>query len=343
VTAIVVDRYQASDSSEALALDAACAQGRGLRLSFRRPTFHRRAESYPEHEIVVARLENALVGTLAVAVKPACVSGRACRAAFAFDLRVHPRARGCGVGTRLARAGLAWAAANADVAYAYTAAGNLAGERVCRLMGMLPAGSYAYLVCPTAAFAPPARAATPVGYREVHAAYVEAAGPFDFYADPAFGNADEAYVGSWELRTSDGSAGVSAFSPRTILAEVVEQLPLALRALRAAAKAGMPWPSRWPRIPEDGEELRSWYLFDAYASSGAAADDLLRSVAREARSRGVEWCHLVHAPGTRWVESIRADLPRAFAPLLSYQLLLRRFDAAPVAPIRRLHVDVRDL
>ena len=96
----ILGTYAPSDSDEALALDAACAQGGALRLSFRRPTFHARASAYPEHVILTARLDGRLVGTLAVAAKPVDFLGRPARAAFAFDLRVHPEARGRGLARR---------------------------------------------------------------------------------------------------------------------------------------------------------------------------------------------------------------------------------------------------
>ena len=58
---VVLGDYQVSDSPEALALERECAQGRGLRLSFRRETFHRRAEGFAVHRLFTARAGGRLV------------------------------------------------------------------------------------------------------------------------------------------------------------------------------------------------------------------------------------------------------------------------------------------
>jgi len=94
---LVLGRYRPEESGDALALERLCPQGTSYRLSFRRPTFHRRAETYDEWRIVTARLEGSLVGLVAGAIKPVELWGEAMRAAFFFDLRVHPAVRGRGV------------------------------------------------------------------------------------------------------------------------------------------------------------------------------------------------------------------------------------------------------
>jgi GNAT superfamily N-acetyltransferase len=339
----VCGTYAPRDSDEALALDAACAQGGALRLSFHRPSFHARADRYPERVILTARLEGRLVGTLAVAAKPVEFLGRPARAAFAFDLRVHPDARRRGIARALAREGLAWAERHADLVYAYSVDDNRAAARVCELMGLVECGAYAYLVCPSTSLAPSGEPARAVAYPEAHAAFVAAAGPFDLAADPRLGSGESGYAGSWLLRTADGLAGCSACSQRAILAEVVEGLPAPLRIARALERAGMPWPQRWPKLPRDGDELRSWYVFDAFATRPDLGARLVRHVAGEARRRGIDWCHLVHTGRDAWVGALRADLPRLFSPVLRYRLLARRFGGAPLVQLRRLQVDVRDI
>jgi GNAT superfamily N-acetyltransferase len=348
VAELELGRYSPEDSDEALALDASCPQGGALRLSFRRPSFHRRADRYPEQAIFTARLDGRLLGTLAVAAKPACWRGRAARAAFAFDLRVAPRARGQGIATRLAREGLAWARARADLVYAYTVDENRAAARVSGLMGLVDAGRYAYLVCPVVALARrgagPAgeRGAQAVSHAEALAAFVAGAGPFDLASALELRAGDEGYVGSWRIRGGDGVAVASAFSHASTLAEVVERVPPALRALRALSGAGLPWPRRWPRVPRDGEELRSWYVFDAFAEGPRVGLALARAIASQALARGVDWLYLVHARSEPWLAAVRAELPRPFAPLLGYRLLLRHF-AEPAPAVRSFQVDVRDL
>src|SRR4029453_15041371 len=61
----VIGGYSPEKSEEALALERLCVQGISYRLSFRRSTFHRRAENFPEWRIFTARLEGRLVGVAA--------------------------------------------------------------------------------------------------------------------------------------------------------------------------------------------------------------------------------------------------------------------------------------
>lgn len=339
--------YAPGESDEALALDAACAQGGSLRLSFRRPTFHRRAERYPDYTILTARSAGRLVGTLAVAAKPASWYGAPARAAFAFDLRVAPWARGQGIATLLARDGLAWSKAHADLVYAYTVDDNRAVARVGGLMGLDTAGRYAYLVCPVVALIAGAERAAvaldALGYEEAHAAFVAAAGPFGLGSDPELRQGDDGYVGSWRVRAGGGLAVASAFCHAGTLAEVVERVPAPLRVLRALQRAGAPWPRRWPQVPAAGEELRSWYVFDACADAPRAGVALLRAIAAEARERGIDWLYVVHTRPEPWLAGLRAALPRPFAPVLGYRLLLRHFAGRQAGPQLAPCVDVRDL
>jgi len=341
VAEAVLGTYAPGESPEALALDAACVQGGSLRLSFRRETFHRRAAAYPERVIFTARVEGRLAGTLAVVAKPVELLGRPARAAFAFDLRVHPAARGRGIARAMAEEGLAWARAHADLVYAYCVDDNRAAAAVCAVMELTEAGGYRYLACPVVGVRAPRGPVRRVGADEQLAAFRAAAEPFDVYSPGAVDLAGGGYLGSW--LTEDGRAGCSACCRSSVLAEVVERVPVPLRVARGLARAGLPWPRRWPRVPDDGEELRSWYLFDFFAASDGAAVDLLRHVGAEARARAVDWCHVVHRPVDTWAGALRRELPRLFAPVLRYRLLLRRFDGVPVSPLARLHVDVRDI
>ena len=341
---VVLGDYQVSDSPEALALERECAQGRGLRLSFRRETFHRRAEGFAVHRLFTARAGGRLVGVVAVAVKPALLRGRETCAAFGFDLRVHPEWRGHGLGRRLFERAYGWGMERAELAYTYTVSGNQAALALASSLGQEAVG-YAYLVYPAYRRLAVERPILPATPAEIHAEMLRVEGPFDLYFDPFAEGRAGGHVASWRCGSGPSRAGCSAWSNRGILGEVVEALPLPIallgKALRAVGAQG-PGRLRLPRIPRIGEELRSWYLFDFHSTDADAARDLLRAVAGEAIDRGIEWLHLPLASADRRLACLRADVPRAFSPVVPYRMIVHApGDAGP--PIRHPYLDVRDL
>ena len=339
-SAVTVGDYRPQESEEALAIERACPQGRTFRLTFARPTFHRRAETFAERRIVAARAGGRLAGVLAVAIKPVTCQGTPARAAFLFDLRVHPHMQGRGITSRLAREALSWAFARAEIAYLYTVAENEAVRRIAhRFRGAREVGGYKYLVVPTAG-AREQRAGLASSFDQVHEALCAARPRFDFYARPS---PAPGYVGSWLWRGAGGAAGCSAWDHRETLAETVAEIPWAYRALSAVDRS---WPWRaagWPRIPRPGETVRSWYVFDFFAHDGASARALLRHVAAEARARGIDYLYLIHQPGDVGIDAVRADHPRLFAPVVPYRLLACVPSGPPPAPFANPYVDVRDL
>ncbi len=340
---LVVRPYHAEDSAGAIALERACAQGGALQLSFRRDTFHRRAENFPRHALFVAADAGRIVGVMAVAVKHAVLHGRPVRASFGFDLRVHPEYRSHGIATRVFERANGWGIAQADVGYSYSVADNHLIGGIARRHGS-DAGRYAYLVYPVLRRRAE-RCAETVGasVEEVHAEMLRRSGPFDFYCDPLRDGVLRGHQGSWILRRGAAIAGCSAWSNRGILSEVVERIPIRARLARAISHAPPFDRLDWPRLPGPGDELSSWYLFDFFASDAVVARDLMRHVAFEALTREIDWCHVIHTERDAWVQPVRADVPRLFAPVIPYRLMMLRRDARPPRPIERLYVDVRDV
>ncbi len=340
---LVVRPYRAEDSAGAIALERACAQGSALQLSFRRDTFHRRAENFPHHALFVAADAGQIVGVMAVGVKDAVLHGRPVRASFGFDLRVHPDHRSRGIATRLFERANGWGIAQADIGYSYSVADNHLIGGIARRHGS-DAGRYSYLVYPVLRrHADRCSAATAAPIEEVHAEMVRRSGPFDFYCDPLRDGAMRGHQGSWMLRRGAAIAGCSAWSNRGILSEVVERVPLRARLARALSHTPPLDRLDWPRLPAPGDELSSWYLFDFFASDAGVARDLMRHVAFEARAREVDWCHVIHTERDGWVDAVRADVPRVFAPLIPYRLMMLRPDGGPPRRVERLYVDVRDV
>jgi ribosomal protein S18 acetylase RimI-like enzyme len=340
-----IEEYGVPDSEDALALERACPQGSGLRLGFRRTSFHRRAESFAEFRILVARFEGRLVGTQAVAIKDIALAGRRTRGAFLFDLRVHPDfRRRRGIGRHLAREARDWGLARAELAYLYTMAENRAVARIAGALGAAPVGGYAYLVVPTALLKRSRRVVRRAHFVDAEGRFRRANQGFDLDTRPSATIPGPGYRGSWLVgRDEEDGAGCSAWDNRDILAEVVEALPRGLSLLGHLQHA-LPWVRHLglPPLPRLGEQIRSWYLFDFFAANAGSTFDLLCGVGTDAREANIDYLYVVHATGDACVAAAQRRFPTSLAPIVPYRLLARDRQG-PAPPFPRLHVDIRDV
>jgi GNAT superfamily N-acetyltransferase len=333
--------YRPEDDAEALALERIAAQGQGYRLSFERPTFRRRAENFDRHWIVTARFGDRLVGIAAAAVKHVVLRGEALQAAFFFDHRVHPDFRGRHIGTRLARE-LYALTQDASMIYGYIVADNAEARRLAVSRSTHSTSGYGYLVFPTFRRRPVRETASEVGLAEAHAALLRAVPPFDFYTDPTQGGSTRGHAASFIVRRGSHVAGCSAWDNGEILAEVMTALPWKLRALRALFGLA-PSALALPHVPAPGEKLRSWYLFDFFATDPELGRELLRHVNNAALERGIDYGYVIHLPSDPWLGALRKELPRAFAPIVSYRMFARFRQGGPFPAIERPYIDVRDV
>lgn len=339
----VLGIYTQKDNEEALALDQKCVQGDSFRMSFNRSTFHRRAENFSDWNIFTARVGGQLAGTVGAAVKDVVLFGSSQKATFFFDLRVDPEYRERGIGNLLTKKALQWSQERTSLIYTYALAENRLLSHMAKQFGGIDAGGYSYLVCPVYREKSTNHSISTTSFEEVHQAMLEASPGFDFYSYPDIKNGKSGWVDSWMIRNGTDIAGCSAWNNRGILGEVIESVPLPFKIAKSLLET---WPlNRFPvpRIPAEGEELHSWYLFDFFATDPLLARDLMRHVSKAALNHGIDYCYIPHNPGQKWIKAVRSDFPRMFSPIIPYRLLIRYKTASKQVKINRVYVDIRDL
>lgn len=330
------------DGADALELEAQVVQGEGYALTFHRSTFHRRAENFRDWALFTGRIDGQLVGICGSALKPMTLLGEPAVARFTFDLRVHPDFRNRKIARRVAGEALQWRQDDGDFGYSWIVDDNRASQAVSNFWFAQPRAQYRYLVYPTYRVHPEGPTPRTCSMAEVHRQHVEHCGPFDVYCDPTEGNTG-GHVQSWILERDGEVAGCSAWDNREILGEVVERIPGNLAVAGALFRA---WPfrlARLPHIPRRGEALQSWYVFDCFATGPEVARDLFRFVSAQGRKAGIDYCYIVHDERDAWIGDVRADLPKAFAPILAYNFWSGWARREPFPELGRVYVDVRDL
>jgi GNAT superfamily N-acetyltransferase len=335
---LVEDYNPALDNEPCLALERLAPQGERRRLSFQRNTFHRRAENFNDHKLLVARLDGAVVGVVAVAFKDVLVLGEPRRASFYFDLRVHPGYRGLGIGRRLAQEIIKVGRDGYDLGYCYVIGDNRVAQATIWFRTREPSGSCRFLAYPTYHRRLSRIGAKAASMAEVHERLLASAPGFDFYTNPLQDGNLGGHVASWIL----ADAGCTVWSNEGIFAEVVEALPA---GTMLAGRLLDTWPFRLlphPHIPKPGERLRSWYLTDVFGRNPNQVADLICFVSARARDQGIDFLHIPWAPGDEWTRAVKADVPRVFARELRY-LLFGACRQGRLPPLRRVYLDVRDV
>ena len=336
---LVFSTYRSEQSEAAKELDALCTQGAGMQLAFRRDTFHRRADNFARRHIVTAMTEGRMVAIGAVAIKE-LANGE--RAAFYFDLRVHPAARGRWLGSRLFRELWAWAGPQVTVEYAYAMADNHAARALMRFAGGRDFGGYCYAVLPTGRGRRLA-AVNDVPGSDVHAEMRRVRGALRLLCDPYAEGRATPHAGAWLLRRGDAIAGCAAWSNDGILGEVVQRWPWHLALARPLLSSRALVRLGAPMLPKAGEPLRSWYLHDFFAGDPEIGRELVQHVLGVAREHGRDFCYLIGSDQERELAAVRRDFLPLFAPIIHYRAVARRLGGAfPFPDGTPLYVDPRD-
>ncbi|MCK6507469.1 GNAT family N-acetyltransferase [Myxococcota bacterium] len=306
------------------------------------PAMLRRARRFEEHEVLIARRDGRLVGTVAVTLKDARLHGHPVRAAHVFDLRVDPDHRGTGVSRELARAVVDLVGDRIPVLYATVLEGQAGMSELAALHGRVQEGAFLTLLAPTTLDLPTGATVRPASLAEVHASYLAVRPPCDLYFDQPVQGGIDGHAGSWLVEDDDEVAGCSVRDDQDGLRDAALHLPTGAALVSRLARWGRAAHLDLPRLPEPGQGLRSWTLFDVHATGPEIARSLLRHVLGEARAAGIDCCTVILEEGDPLLPTLREELPALFAPVLRHRLYLASRQA-PGPPLRHLYVDVRDL
>lgn len=331
----------AADDAAALDLERRCPQGGAFKIVFARDSFLRRTESFADARLLGAWQGGNLVAVGGGAIKNVRWEGRETRGLMLYDFRVEPALRRSGIGRQLALTLIDWARPRAEIGYAFALGDNRAIQAMAR----------EWLDTETAAafdlLAYPARwhrnwSDTPIEAdpADVRNRYLRANGPADLQCDAGEALLSPQRVGSWALR-GDG-ASCSTWSSAGVLEETVVGLPPVLRGAGWLLGGPLARRLRLPHVPRLGETLRSWLLFDVHADDDNALRALVAGVAAQAAGAGIDHCHVTLPPGSPLRAALWRDVPRAFAPVLSFSIMARTLAGKPLrlsAPL----IDPRDI
>jgi GNAT superfamily N-acetyltransferase len=338
---IQIREYSEEDSREALALEASCVQGKTLALKYRRPFFHARSGVYAKHKILCARQNGRLAGITAWAEKDVTMHGRRIKAAYLYDLRVHPDARKKGVSIHLSRALFEDIGAGMDCIYTWVAGEN---ERFIkpaqRLFGMNRLERFTYVVFPVFK-----RRRVTADWRvcsagETHHIYMRRNRTLEFIPD--FEERSLLGFVSGIRLVEPGSGACSMWSNEGLLEEQVVSIPKSYRLLRALTQPLRRWVDL-PYIPKPGDTLRSRFLFDFSSAAGAEgamdARNLISIVNNLALKENIQFLYILLQDNSPLLSVVRKLGFRTFS--FPYCFLAK--GPATPAPGEEIYVDIRDL
>lgn len=340
-SAIRVRDYEPADDRDALELESRCPQGQAFRIVFARSSFHRRTAGFGEARLIGAWREGGLIAIGAGAIKPVRWEDRETSALLLYDFRVDPAYRREGVARQLTETLIDWAKSRAEIGYAYAVGDNRSIQSMAReWIGADTAPAFELLAYPTHRRVK-TMALEEIAAREVRERHLRSLGPrpLECGSDGAIGSSQR--LASWSLPGVE-PGGCSVWTTRDVFEEVLIGLPFALRAASWALGGATARRLGLPHVPRLGEHLRSWMLFDLFSRDGAAARQLVAAVARRARERAIDYCHVVLPPGSPLVEALWRDVPKPFAPVLPFTIMARTIAGRPLA-LPAPAIDPRDI
>lgn len=329
--------YTGEDNEAALSLEEQCVQGKSLSLKFCRPTFHARSEVYDNCRILCAKVGGMLVGIVAGTVKFVKLREEMIRAAYIYDLRVHPDYRKYGLAKRLASAVLDDIGQSVDCIYTLIAGQN---ERAIglarRSFGAKVVLPLTYAVLPVYKTLKEEEQHRFTDASGVHQTYLERNPSMEFV--PEF---DEqkllGYVASLSVANPE-EGSCSIWTNENLLAEQVVTVPVYLRILRAMTTPLRPF-LKMPSIPMSDEIVRSWFLFDFYATDERSARNLMATVNNFALSHDKKFVYIFLQSHDPALVLIR----RSGCPVFTFPYLLLAKGQKIPCESDKVYLDIRDV
>jgi len=336
VNNISIAPYKSNDNEAAIALEKICPQGNIIKLRFVRPSFQRRSEVYDKSIIMCAKCDGRLVGIAAGALKNITFRGKAIQVFYGYDLRIHPDFRKFGLARKLSEAVKNYFPERIDSYYTYVAGQN---ERACsfvkRGIGAQVMIPFTYVIIPVHKKQRQSEEYNNVSVNEIHNLYHANNPEVEYFTslDPfrLIG-----YVGSIKLK--DDNAGTSIWTNENILAEQVIGLPNRLRLMRLIQKMATPI-VKLPRLPGIGETLKSWLLFDFYATDEQSLRQIVGIVNNLALDAGKDFMYLLLQNNDPMLAMIQKAKFRVFT--IPY-VFFAKGNKIP-GENDRIYIDIRDL
>jgi len=333
--------YVPSDDQAVLDLERRCPQGKELQISFHRQSFLDRSEMYDEFAVLVGLYEGKLVSVVAGAVKEVLINGKKIRAGYFYDLRVDPEFRNLNlkIAKTMCLRITERISAKADFVYCMIAARNLRAlhliKRYYEARIIIP---FKFLVNPVYKLGRTRETVEVVDFVAAHERFLRHNPDRDFYCSPDPGSLP-GYVRSYRTESSLGEAGCSVWSNKNILGERIECVPKRYDRLRWALKAVSLF-MKTPHIPEIGETLDSWHLFDFYASTPASARELFYQINNAAFRENKSYVYLPAQESENFFPELKKCCWR-FSPVIDYFILANGKEVPQKNA--KIYIDIRDL
>jgi ribosomal protein S18 acetylase RimI-like enzyme len=337
----IIRDYVPSDNQAALQLEKRCPQGKELQISFHRESFHKRSEMYGDYVILVGLYGEKLVSIVAGAVKEIQINGKKTKAGYFYDLRVDPDYRGLKmkIAKKMCEQITKRISSGTDLIYCMVAARNLRALHLIKkyydAQVIIP---FKFLVNPVYKKRRTKGLIKTVAFEEAHKRFLKHNPNRNFYCTPNLMNL-LGYVESYRLESSSGEAGCSVWTSFDILGERIESVPTKFEAMRRVFKVISLF-ANVPHIPETGEFLDGWHLFDFYASTPASARELFCQINNLALQHKKEYLYLP----LQEREGFFAVLEKCcwkFSPVVDYFILANGKELPQKNT--KIYIDIRDL
>lgn len=333
--------YIPSDDQAVLRLEERCPQGKEIQISFHRQNFLDRSEMYDEYTVLVGLYGREIVSVVAGAVKEVLINGKKTRAGYFYDLRVDPEFRSLKlkIAKTMCLRITERISARADFVYCMIAARNLRAlhlvKRYYEARVIIP---FKFLVNPVYKKKKTRGPVEVVDFMNAHERFLRHSPGLDFYCTPDPGRLP-GYVGSFLSESPLGEAGCSVWSNKDILGERIECVPKRYERIRGVFEAVSPF-LKTPHIPEKGETLDSWHLFDFYATTPASARELFCQINNSALRENKSYIYLPIQENEDFFPDLKKCCWR-FSPVIDYFVLANGKEVPQKNA--KIYIDIRDL